>query len=71
VWIRSGDDMIVMRYTESGIERIYHYEDSKLDELLLKADAKFCTPATAADIERHRRAVLIGQGEERTRKGRR
>ena len=64
--------MIVMRYTESGVERIYHYEDSKLDELLLKADAKFCTPATAADLERHRRAVLIGRGEEKTtRKGRR
>ena len=64
--------MIVMRYTENGIERIYHYEDSKLDELLLKADAKFCAPATAADIERHRRAVLIGRGEEEPkRKGRR
>ena len=63
--------MIVMRYVENGIEKIFNYRDETLDELLLKADAKFCAPATAADLERHRRAVLIGRGEEKTRKGRR
>jgi len=64
--------VIVMRYVENGIEKIFNYRDETLDELLLKADAKFCTPATAADLERHRRAVLIGRGEEEPkRKGRR
>jgi len=60
--------MIVMRYKEHGIERVFHYEDSKLDELLLKADAKFCTPSTPADLERHRRAIAIGRGEDRIAK---
>ena len=57
--------MIVMRYTVAGVERIYRYDDNLLDEVLARADARFCTPSTPADLERYKRALAIGRGEDR------
>ena len=46
------EDVIKMRYTEHGVAQEYEFEDSRLDELLTRADAKFLRPMTMEELDR-------------------
>lgn len=52
--------MIEMTYTIKGVSQTYTFPDDKLDELLARADAKFCNAAQRADEpERYARAMQV------------
>lgn len=58
-----------LTYTVDGISREYEYPAERLDELIARAEAKFCQPETAADRERFR-LVLQHDRERRAEQAR-
>lgn len=50
--------MIEMIYTVDGVTQRYTFADDKLDELLTRADARFCNATERADEAlRYQRAI--------------
>ena len=55
--------MIHVTYTLDGIQSEYEFEDARLDEILERADARFCRPLTWED--RQRFAEILNRDEKR------
>lgn len=53
-----------MTYTVDGVESEYEFSDSRLDEVLARADAKFLPPWTVQDEANFRR-IMAGDAERR------